>query len=270
MLGAAMPTRSPSNRRQVKRAREALVISVLIPAGLSIDALFAWPGQLAIDLVTWLVFVWIFSSSAPQRRRAMALCLIFATAGELVLSIIWGLYDYQLGNLPLFVPAGHVLLFLLGQWLAAAWQRCGLSRCLLYLPHALAIPWLSFILTTGKDELSLLFFALYFIATYASLQHRSLQHRSLQHKPLTQQSDVTPARYADPRLFAVMFVLALLMELIGTGLGNWTWRAEVPGLGLSATNPPLAVGSLYVVLDRLVMLASPRPKSSAGSERFDQ
>jgi hypothetical protein len=27
-------------------------------------------------------------------------CLVIATAGELVLSLVWGLYDYRLGNLP--------------------------------------------------------------------------------------------------------------------------------------------------------------------------
>ncbi|MFX5134341.1 hypothetical protein ABTC89_19510, partial [Acinetobacter baumannii] len=43
-----------------------------------------------------------------------------------------------------------------------------------------------------------------------------------------------------PRLYSTMFVLALAMELYGTALGCWIWRPEVPGLPLTAANPPLA------------------------------
>jgi hypothetical protein len=35
-----------------------------------------------------------------------------------------------------------------------------------------------------------------------------------------------------PQLYAAMFVLALAMELYGTWLGNWKWRALAPWLGL--------------------------------------
>ena len=45
-------------------------------------------------------------------------CLVIATAGEIVLSLGWGLYTYRLDNIPLFVPPGHVLLLLLGLSLA--------------------------------------------------------------------------------------------------------------------------------------------------------
>ena len=50
-----------------------------------------------------------------------------------------------------------------------------------------------------------------------------------------------------------MFVLALAMEIYGTWLGNWTWARDVPWLGLTAVNPPLAAGAFYCVLDLLVV-----------------
>ena len=52
-----------------------------------------------------------------------------------------------------------------------------------------------------------------------------------------------------------MFVLALMMELYGTALGNWVWAAEAPGLGLTAANPPFSAGAFYCLLDLLVLLA---------------
>ena len=59
----------------------------------------------------------------------------------------------------------------------------------------------------------------------------------------------------DRVLYSVMFVLALAMELYGTALGNWTWRAAVPGLGIGAANPPFAAGAFYALLDLLVLAA---------------
>ena len=50
-----------------------------------------------------------------------------------------------------------------------------------------------------------------------------------------------------------MFVLSLAMELYGTWVGNWVWSAQVPWLGLTADNPPLAAGAFYCVLDLLVV-----------------
>ena len=55
------------------------------------------------------------------------------------------------------------------------------------------------------------------------------------------------------KLYAVMFVLSLTMEIYGTWLGNWVWATDVPWIGLTTTNPPLAAGVFYCVLDFLVM-----------------
>ena len=56
-------------------------------------------------------------------------------------------------------------------------------------------------------------------------------------------------------LYATMFVLALIMELYGTALGNWVWIAVTPGLNLSAFNPPFSAGAFYCLLDLLVLAA---------------
>ena len=40
--------------------------------------------------------------------------VVVATTAEILCSLIWGIYDYRLGNLPVFVPAGHGLVYLVG------------------------------------------------------------------------------------------------------------------------------------------------------------
>jgi hypothetical protein len=59
----------------------------------------------------------------------------------------------------------------------------------------------------------------------------------------------------DPRLYATMAWLALMMELWGTWLGNWAWAPVVPWIGATAWNPPLLVGSFYALGDVLVGLS---------------
>ena len=189
----------------------------LIVAGLALDASGAAWGQPSVDAAAWLAFGVLLVRSAPLDRLALTACLLLATAGEIFLALVWQLYDYRLGNLPLFVPPGHVLLYAFGIW-AARW-----------LPLA-AIPWLCGSIALfalglafgGYDELSLALTGLFLL--------------SVRYGP-------------SPRLYVTMFLAALSMELWGTWLGNWTWREQVPWLGLTTFNPPFAAGAFYCVLD---------------------
>jgi hypothetical protein len=67
------------------------------------------------------------------------------------------------------------------------------------------------------------------------------------------------------RLYAVMFVLSLAMEIYGTWLGNWNWIVAVPWLGLTTVNPPLASGAFYCVLDLLVVQTLAARRRTAGT-----
>ena len=200
----------------------ALIVAT-IAIGLLVDQWWAGPGQHVVNAAAWLVFALLWWRSAPVQRPLLLACLVFATAGEAFLSLAWGLYDYRLGNIPLFVPPGHVLLFYLGTQIAAR-----LPRRSEWWIAALALPVVAAYAATGRDTLGLLLYPLFAACLWLS-----------------------PSR----RLYATMFVLALAMELYGTWLGNWTWAPQVPWLGLAADNPPLAAGAFYCVLDLLVVTA---------------
>lgn len=186
-----------------------------------VDQHVAYWGQPAVSLATWAMLLWWMARSAPPARLGLTVCVVYATLGEIVLSLVWGLYDYRLGNVPLFVPPGHALLFVLGLRLATRlpdWVTWAIPATAA--PLVLALAW------TGSDTLGLPLFAL-LLACMAMSRAR--------------------------KLYAVMFLLALTMEIYGTALGNWRWHAEVPGLGLHTLNPPLAAGAFYCVLDLLVV-----------------
>ena len=196
-------------------------LSLVIVIGLVVDRHVPGHGQLLTDLGVWSVFGATLRQSSSEQRRLLLVCLLFGTLGECLLALVWGLYEYRLGNLPLFVPPGHALLLLLGMRLAPV-VPAAVGR---WVPW-LAAPVVAVQAVRGHDTFGVVLFAGFLLAA---------------------------RRERTRQLYAVMFVLALALELLGTWLGNWRWTAQVPWLGLSTCNPPLAAGVFYCVLDGLVL-----------------
>ena len=91
-----------------------LAAIAILALGLWADIHVDLPGQLAIGALVWVLFLALIAPlPAPERRFYLA-CVAIATAGELFLSLVWGLYTYRLGNVPMFVPPGHALMLMLG------------------------------------------------------------------------------------------------------------------------------------------------------------
>lgn len=195
-----------------------LLLSVVI--GLPVDKFAGVPGQFAVSLWTWAVFLILLTRVDQRLRLPLMLCLVIATLGEVCLSLLWGLYTYWLHNIPLFVPPGHVLLFALG--LAFA-PRLPLWAVYVVCVSAAGYGAAAFLTSTDTISAAL---AVLFLSCMAFGGNR--------------------------RLYATMFLIALLMELYGTWIGNWVWLPEVPGVPLTSANPPLCVGGFYCVLDLLV------------------
>jgi hypothetical protein len=210
--------------------RVLLIVATLV-GGLAADMYTNIVGQTVIGLIVWLTLFSLLSDVDRDTRFMLMACLVIATAGEIVLSLGWGLYTYRLDNIPLFVPPGHVLLLLLGLSLARAMPDsvalaiiCGAG---IYSCAAGA---------AGIDTLGVLLFGILLTASVAMPRQR--------------------------RLYASTFVLALALELLGTWLGNWSWARDVPGTPLVTTNPPMAAGAFYCALDALVVLATTRMRGA--------
>lgn len=199
--------------------------AAFVPACLALDRP-GLPAQLALGLAT-VALLWQVSRGSGVDRRSIVWAVLLATCGEVVFSLIWGLYTYQHALIPLYVPPGHGLFYCLAAYAARqAWlerRAESLRRWVLFLGSAIAL-------------VSLLFFGdswgfLWWLGAAALL-----------------------LRAERPVLLSSCFVITTLMEWAGTGFGSWTWHPVVPGLGLSSANPPAGVGILYVVLDLLVVL----------------
>jgi hypothetical protein len=218
------PTVSPVLRGGLLQMNGLIVIT--ITGGLLLDYHWLKYGQILVSAATWLMGLGLFMRSDPRARPALIACLLFATGGEVFLSLVWGLYEYRLSNIPLFVPPGHVLLFFLGTQIAARMpDRSEWWIALLALPVVWLFAW------QGRDTLGPVLYGLFLACMLLS---------------------------SSRKLYATMFVLSLAMELYGTWIGNWAWSAKVPGLGLATLNPPIAAGAFYCVLDLLVVSVTGR------------
>ena len=204
-----------------------LGIVATIIVGLIVDQLVQPYGQYIVNTFVIGIFsLLIFQTPKPQRKKWWA-CLVLASLGEVVLSEAYGMYEYREGSIPLFVPPGHVLLYAAGLWVSEYVHK--------------SIPWITLIAGTCYsfycfsneiDQISVVLFLLWVLIFF--------------------RAELRP-------LITAMLLMALSMELLGTGLGNWIWVKEVPFFHFTMTqaNPPFAVGVLYCGLDFLVGLFAP-------------
>ena len=201
--------------------RILLLVPLLITGLLAVDQLGGRWGQPLAVVATWISFFWILRSVDADNRIMMFLCLTYATMGEIMLSLVWHVYDYRLGNLPLFVPPGHVMLFLLGLTIAPR-----ISDTLVRIIAVCAAAVVAVLALSGRDTFSALLVTVFLLSVRFGRERK---------------------------LYATMFVLALVMEWYGTWLGNWYWNEQVGRTGMVTVNPPVAAGAFYCALDLLVM-----------------
>jgi hypothetical protein len=217
----------------------AAIITGVIVGGLLFDQTVEYWGQHLTSIALWALLIHWMQSAEPLERLSLGVCVFYATLGEIFLSLVWGLYEYRLSNIPLFVPPGHALLFMLGITLA----RHARDWIVWFVPLA-ATPFVFLLAVTGLGTLDALLFSLFLLCILSGRAGK---------------------------LYAVMFVLSLAMEIYGTWLGNWTWAEEAPRLGFTTINPPLAAGAFYCMLDMLVVatVAALRPAPASAMDRVN-
>ncbi|MDM8569691.1 hypothetical protein QUF50_09320, partial [Thiotrichales bacterium HSG1] len=178
-------------------------------------------GQTIVNIFVWLFFLALLKYSSSTKRLALMLCLVYATIGEVFLSLVWQLYEYRLHNIPLFIPPGHALLFTLGLILAPKipdWSTW-------LFPIIIAV-YTIFVVVTGIDTLGgILFIALLLCLVFGKAK----------------------------KLYITMFLLSLVLEIYGTTVGNWTWNHDERWFGMVTTNPPVNAGAFYCMLDLLIV-----------------
>lgn len=214
-----------------------LVVSAWTIGGLAVDRQVGHTGQLALGVFTAGVLA-VLLAFQPTNVRLQTLAVVcIATLGEVVGSLVWGLYGYRLENLPAFVPPGHGLVYLAGLSLATLLARR--TSALLVAAGAVAATWgVAGVTVLPTPDVSGTIGCAFLIGVLVWT-----------HRPV----------------YAGVFMVVVALELYGTALGTWTWQPAVPGLGLSQGNPPSGVASGYVVFDILALTLVARLGAAAAA-----
>ena len=199
---------------------------------LPLDRLTDATTQPLLGLLAWIFLAAALSRQSPEVRLQVCVLVVVATCLEVVGSIVWGAYTYRLGNLPLFVPAGHGLFYLAALHAASLPWLVGNRRVIVLATGALATVYMLWGLARpALDPAHPLPDLLGFVTWAIFLRF------------------LVRGRY--PLLYALSFAMTTALELYGTALGIWTWAALLPGLWLPAGNPPTGIGAGYAAMDAL-------------------
>jgi hypothetical protein len=213
----------------------AATVGVWTVGGLALDAQVGKTGQLALGLLTCVVLLALLSLHSSAVRLQTLVVVGIATVGEVIGSLIWGLYTYRLDNLPTFVPPGHGLVYLCGLSLATLAVRR--PSLLVGLAAASAAVWgVAGVTVLPRTDIAGAIGCGFLVAVLL---------------------------WTRRPVYAGVFLVVAALELYGTAVGTWTWEAVVPGMGLAQGNPPSGVASGYVLFDVVALWLIPRVSRSA-------
>ncbi|NEP19727.1 MAG: hypothetical protein F6J97_23035 [Leptolyngbya sp. SIO4C1] len=182
----------------------------------------AWVNAMAIAYFVLLLFALDFN------RRLMALIFVpFSLGGEYVFSDVLRLYSYRLGEIPIYVPFGHAILFSMGVLYSELSCVRNYQAQLRPVFSCTYVALLFAAVVFFHDTLSLIFAGAFIWV----LQRKGYQ-----------------------TLYFIMGFLVLYVELVGTACGSWVWHPHPFNWPwLEAANPPVAAFACYVLADLGVM-----------------
>jgi hypothetical protein len=205
-------------------------------------------GQWISNALMILAFAWIYRGAPPRLRALMKDGVFIATAGEVLFSLGFGMYEYRLQNLPLYVPPGHSLLY-------AAVYYFVREPFVVRSRRAIAVAMLA---------LSLLYAAYWLLA-----------YQDLYGALCTALAVVLIARDPHSRLFFLtMFLFVGFLEQVGSRFDCWYWHpvAFDRFAWLPSGNPPSGISVFYFGFDVVCLLAylRRRPDLKARYKRLKQ
>ena len=205
-----------AGRRRAHRpqpGRFCVATLTITTLGLALDRYADLGLQFLLGVCTWGFLAIAFAYLTPMERAQTSVVVVVATMAEVIGSILWGIYEYRLGNLPLFVP---------GPWpVSSTSPGCGSARRAGRPPGPGPSAWRSRRSRDGRSSAW-------------SLAARTWPARWA---PRSWWCSCCAAgrRRSTPGSFAVAY-----LEIYGTAIGTWTWAEQILGLGVPDGNPPAA------------------------------
>lgn len=208
----------------------ALIALVCFLDSKLVAAHFAY-GQWVSNALMIVAFLLIYRSAPPRLHALMKYGVVIGLAGELLFSLGFGMYDYRLANVPVYVPPGHSLMYAAVYYFVrepfVLRHKRAVSGAMLWGSIAYAAYWL----TAHNDVYGAVCTAL-FVLLIAREEHSRM-------------------------FFLTMFVFVGYLEQVGTRFECWFWHeiAFDKYSWLPSGNPPSGISVFYFAFDVLCLLA---------------
>lgn len=205
-----------------------IMLLAVIPVAFWLDArTTSIAQQNVLGACAWLLLILSMRFSPAAERRQVWIMVGVASAVEVWSSIVWGIYRYRYGNVPMFVPPGHGLVYL---WALRA------ARTPILLRYPTQVKWFGLIGATT--------WAIYGLTLEPWLFGR-LDVTGAMFWPLF----VWFMRKPSAPIYAAAFFVTSILELVGTSFGTWRWQVLAPVSHIPTGNPPSVISAGYCVMD---------------------
>jgi hypothetical protein len=205
-----------------------IMLLAVIPVAFWLDARTSSIAQQNIlGACAWVLLILSMRLSPPAERRQVWIMVGVASAVEVWSSIVWGIYRYRFGNVPMFVPPGHGLVYL---WALRA------ARTPVLLKYPRQAKWFGIVGATV--------WAIYGL-TVEPLFFGRLDITGAMFWPLF----IWFMRKPSAPIYASAFFVTSILELVGTSFGTWRWQVFAPVSHIPTGNPPSVISAGYCVMD---------------------
>ena len=204
-----------------------------VGVSLVIDGSASLQIQNLLGVIAWTFLIGLLVGENREVRMQVVIAVVFATAGEHFASIYMEGYTYRFGNVPLYVPPGHGMVYL---------TAVALSRSRFFLLNAKKLAF--FVIAVGGiwslwgisgipeqgDQVGAFLFFIFVICVFKG---------------------------RSPLVYLGAFFICTWLEIVGTAAGTWKWAAIEPIFDWTQGNPPSGVAAWYCLVDAVAIGFAP-------------
>lgn len=220
----------PSTGSHHGRRFFALYFALFTPIFLFLDSIYFartfFDGRLMVDAIIVICFFIMLNIADTRLRKLMIIFVPLGYVGEVIFSHILDLYDYRLGNIPIYVPFGH-----------AAVYGCG------YMLHA--SKW-----AEANNELMKKIFFVFFVAVFSIAGLLFFDVFSIIFGFLFFYRGLRRKNWNTLYYYVAFYVL--IVEFAGTYFGVWVWDDLALGF-IPTANPPVGAVFFYIGADSVLL-----------------
>jgi len=209
---------------KIKYLHVHLFSFLIIWLGLFLDS-STQANQLMTNILVIYAFLWIYYFVSTSVRQLMLFGLIVAFGGEVLFSLILGMYTYRLENLPVYIPFGHSIVYASIYYMAKEPLVKKYEEPIVKTLYLLMIIYSTLWLIMANDTFGFLC-TLVILAVFKRHPHTKL-------------------------FFLLMYFAVVYLELIGTYYQCWQW----PEIWfdkisfINSANPPSGISVFYFGFD---------------------